>query len=880
MIGLGIGLRFQRALAAGAPSGGAIDIVVGTRSTLMCNPDSVQFWVDLGSSTFDTPAGDAFAGEYDPRMHEIYYLWDFGDAGDALWTAPVNTLDVWKNRNIGIGPNVSHMYRAPGTYVVTVTAFEPSSGKIATTTESVVVADADDVFPLLNTVCVNPTGDSDFTWNTFGAAEKNADNPMTAGAWMTDVLTDQLPKRWLFKRGGAYHDMAIALNGPGYNRNVDWMFGAYGDPAQPKPVINIASAAGKGMTTTGNFGLQPRSDTPDLRWENLHFQGDFDPTVDLAVFASHPTRSNGAIGISTRVDGKISSCDFAGMANYSATCSSSETFFNRWAVDDCTFTDFGGQYACMLIGSSVNNSTVDLTGNSFVQPPLAIDDRAAQRSPVRIQGQQFGYYAGNDWFHTDRQYACIKALETPDEEGYLVNIHGNAFESGSNFIVIAGNVTQSALTHSPVSNVVIDSNVGLGTFNTYEFVRARGTGITFRNNLMNQPATAAFEPGLIGLISCEAQGTVPAISAAGPIKVYNNTLRTMRTGDNNGNPQTVFGSDFDPVTHTFTDVTEFNNVIYAPNEAVPQIGSEPLSSNVLFAPRTLADVPQETPLVPDYTRATPGDTMQQLLPLAGSAALEAATSGDVAYRDGYGVIRPSPSADGAWEFVDGFNPPDAFVGANWSVATGTADTEIDVTLASLPASDETITDVEYDANASGTWVSLGATTGIITISMAVASTSYDIRLRAVSSNGSGLPGNTETAVSAGPTYTVIEDFSGAPDYTASVTTDDGMNGGIHEFTVVSNASARSDWLVTLTTGKSYIFVGTPRAPSSTSIKFRLGDNWGPGGVLYFDEVLANDTPFTFEHTHTDPTGTYHVGMWSYGPGTYMGLDAWEVRELG
>jgi hypothetical protein len=105
--------------------------------------------------------------------------------------------------------------------------------------------------------------------------------------------------------------------------------------------------------------------------------------------------------------------------------------------------------------------------------------------------------------------------------------------------------------------------------------------------------------------------------------------------------------------------------------------------------------------------------------------------------------------------------PDAFVDANWSVATGGA-SALAVTISSLPTDNgATITDIEYDLNASGTWVSSGGTTSF-NITSLTASTSYDVRLRAVNSEGAGTAGNTETATSGAASaadYTVTDQSS-------------------------------------------------------------------------------------------------------------------------
>jgi len=120
--------------------------------------------------------------------------------------------------------------------------------------------------------------------------------------------------------------------------------------------------------------------------------------------------------------------------------------------------------------------------------------------------------------------------------------------------------------------------------------------------------------------------------------------------------------------------------------------------------------------------------------------------------------------------------PEAFVDADWSVATGASTGgQLDVTIASLPeAYQNAITDIEYELDASGTWVSSGGT-GNFTITGLTASTSYDVRLRAVNADGTGAAGNTETATSSaagsgGLPFT--DDFSTQADNTDLATTAD------------------------------------------------------------------------------------------------------------
>ncbi len=93
------------------------------------------------------------------------------------------------------------------------------------------------------------------------------------------------------------------------------------------------------------------------------------------------------------------------------------------------------------------------------------------------------------------------------------------------------------------------------------------------------------------------------------------------------------------------------------------------------------------------------------------------------------------------------------------VSTGAADSEIDVTVSSVP---ETLLDIEYRwAHGTGSWISLGiSAAGSATITAAAASTSYDLEFRYVTSAGNGRGSTSDddghwtvTSAAAGGTWT-------------------------------------------------------------------------------------------------------------------------------
>ena len=129
--------------------------------------------------------------------------------------------------------------------------------------------------------------------------------------------------------------------------------------------------------------------------------------------------------------------------------------------------------------------------------------------------------------------------------------------------------------------------------------------------------------------------------------------------------------------------------------------------------------------------------------------------------------------------------PDAFVDADWSVATGAGASQLSVTVTTEPTNNfNAITDVEYDVDGGGTWTSLPsyAGPGSYTITMGAASTSYAIRLRAVNGVGTGPVGNSESATSGASSGAAVISLSGFND-----TTDTG--------TLYTDMPGQGNWII-------------------------------------------------------------------------------------
>jgi hypothetical protein len=110
----------------------------------------------------------------------------------------------------------------------------------------------------------------------------------------------------------------------------------------------------------------------------------------------------------------------------------------------------------------------------------------------------------------------------------------------------------------------------------------------------------------------------------------------------------------------------------------------------------------------------------------------------------------APPGGGGGGGGGGATVPDAFAAGGWSMATGSGEAELDITLSTLPSDGgATITDVEWAIAGSGSWASLPSYsgTGTYTITVPLASTSYEVFIRAVNSEGNSTGNTSKTATS-------------------------------------------------------------------------------------------------------------------------------------
>lgn len=302
-----------------------------------------------------------------------------------------------------------------------------------------------------------------------------------------------------------------------------------------------------------------------------------------------------------------------------------------------------------------------------------------------------------------------------------------------------------------------------------------GLGLGLSNN--SSGVASAFSVNFTGL-SSDSLGSYARIGNEAGISYSitpDNGTDTVAWDDNSPNAGSDYGTGANPTSlAALSGSTLYCHVTDGGDTVTKAVG-------VRYAPGSAAGaLPDQNGWVENTAITTVDPTGDfTLTDLTGAWSASGLPSG-VSINSGTGAITGTPDTPGSGSAVvtftdqygrtvsSGFsytvaavNVPDAFVDANWSVATGSGANELDIAIASLPAdNNDPITNVQYDIDGSGTWINLPAYagTGTYTVTMAAASTSYGIRLRAVNSAGNGAAGNTESATSGGGAATVPSAF--------------------------------------------------------------------------------------------------------------------------
>ena len=583
------------------------------------------FFFDISLNGFDT-LGPSGSSEYDPRLHELYYFWDFGDPGD--FTAPVKLSDQHKNANVAYGPVASHTFQSAGTYTVSCLVVEPSSGKSAVASIAVSIGDPNVFFSGSNTIFVDTTG-------TGAGAPAGAVVVTNLQAAINSAVGQvATPKRIMLRRGQTFSTSGYLF------QHVPTLHIVAEPGTDPKPIVNSSGVLLWNNTAGGS------TDQKDFTFQNIDFRGTWD--------ASDSSGANNVVCIQTIEHGArttlIDQCEFDGFANalivedIGGTNDRANTIMN-----DCISTNWRNYTIFCRTGR------IAATGCRFFSNPNALSGDGAtgvQGGPIRIIQSPVSIVHSCDLFSNAGwtnnignyyiQQPCIRCVSIV-QPGAVVNMQANSLEGGLNPIAISP--TQG--TPEPI-NAIIEKNVIIGTSQSARLGDFTYGGITIRNNIGIFPNVRRLANGFNAQaffnLSTAHGGNTDNFAA--PVRAYNNTFIDLMSNANaaSGTAADIPVYGFNPGAF---NSSESNNLIHKPNLASPVTPDAPLDITPLWEPRGLDY--RDTANGTIANTATPTNAPAIYRPTSGSDALGDALNEPVAFDDFFGNPRPQYPSRGAFE---------------------------------------------------------------------------------------------------------------------------------------------------------------------------------------------------------------------------------------
>jgi hypothetical protein len=584
------------------------------------------FLFDVTLSGFDTPAGQA--GGYNEQLHELYYLWDFGDAG--YFTAPENLPEAHKDADRAYGPLVSHTYRTAGNYTVSCLVVEPSSGKSTVASINITVGNPEASFGGVNTIFVDTTGAG------AGAPAGALITTSLAAAYATASGQDATPKRIMLKRGQTFSFAGANL------AFVPTLHIVAEPGAGAKPIVTMG---GQIVWTNGSGSGLPK----DFVAQGIDWRGPYDSSTSagtrfpLFQILQNPPET-----------ALFDQCDMSGFQQALVTEDIDGTGRNAVLIaNDNHITNWHSYAIYGAYGKIV------ITGNRLAAPQNALSGNGpdgVQGGPIRLPLPTHTVIHSNDLFSNGGWFTNVPDFYTTQPTirwmtspvaGAVLNMQANGLEAGFSCLDC---VSGPPAAGQPV-NAVVEKNIMVGNHMSVTFGRFQYGGMTIRNNVCLMPrvqrVAGVFNPGSFFWLINNPTGSTANLSA--PMRIYNNTLVNLMDNSTTYIDQWTPSAQPLPVTSNpgFTSVLEANNVIHQPNLPNPIIGDAPLSVEGLWDARYAGYVDPDTPRV--TATITPNDTPALYRPTTGSDALGDAINGPVAFDDFFGNPRPQYPSRGALE---------------------------------------------------------------------------------------------------------------------------------------------------------------------------------------------------------------------------------------
>ena len=532
-------------LAAPQPSAPTTGCTVSiSQSDSICSTKQTRINVPLIRASRETciaPCGVFFEAALDQNLgtqrpiHELSYLWSFGDPNARFEALPADFPESFKDANAAQGPLAGHVFERAGRYGVKLSIANRNQGSL-TDTVTITVEDPETAYAGARTICYSNSGN-------FSGCPSGAQRFTSAVAAIGAVNQNRM--RLLFRSGEETRFEAIT-NFAGLR---DIQIGPFGSGA--KPILRIDGSIGRDLFT-------PR-DTNGFTIFGLEMRGDYDPRTGMGEnFDEIGIVNNGTVSNITVFRNKFSGLEAAII------------FIDRPVGVVVADNEISDWYNYGIFDSSANRTAY--IGNSIKQNPGAISgpggtDRSimprwADQGPIRTSDVTSLVIAQNDmfsntgWSSNGQAHQPTIRYNASGSLNHFGVMNRNRLEGGFGVVSLT---TQNSSTIANVGNALFERNLLIGTNNTTEFLALNFGGTTIRNNTGIMPDVINTLNSFRAFVRYANQPTTEANTRA-PVVIASNTIIQLQSRS----PQTFYLLD-GFASWANANFRGTNNLVYAPN---------------------------------------------------------------------------------------------------------------------------------------------------------------------------------------------------------------------------------------------------------------------------------------------------------------------------
>lgn len=461
-------------------------------------------------------------------FHDLEYRWDFGDsAGGATWAN--GAQPGVSSKNTATGPVTSHVFETPGTYTVTLTAFD--GAKTATTTTTITVTDPNTIFSA-TTVCIAATTIPSAGTDGCPAGAVGVKNADFGAELATQLAAGK--RRVLLK-----HDDTFTSNGSTISTAGPGIIGAYGSGAAP--IIGVSA----------DHAIIKFSAVSDWRIMDIVFDG-------LAT-----TTSTGVSDVVSSSNITVLRIAGRNLTSVVDMVSGSST---NWAIVDSNFTA-----SSVGVGSGFGAYLTTGNGVALMGNYMDLGDlRPGTNHSFRTQGGVGLVFSNNT-----STASGADALTIRGNTSYGV-VADNKFVGASSTTLVTI-LPQNDPANEAQHDVIVERNWFISGSGTAGDLVVKAVGITIRNNIFNMSNAS---PLAVNVDYTSSAGT----PMTDKIDIYNNTAYS--------NQAAATGHEFVHYTAGLTASCHSNienNLVYMPVATLPQLIFNQGSCNVTGASGTLGN---------------------------------------------------------------------------------------------------------------------------------------------------------------------------------------------------------------------------------------------------------------------------------------------------